>query len=163
MNMLDYQLVEKSDYDSAVEFALYTRQLLFPEIYHGQVPKDLQNFEQYYVHDPLGCCITVKDQNRIIGTIAYRAYDHRFDLNLPSNTVEVVKLFVLPVYRRKGIATKLCDMLFSHAKNNRITSLYLHTHPFLPAAEEFWTLQGFKVIKQEWIDTYDTIHMSKFL
>ncbi|MDX8253066.1 GNAT family N-acetyltransferase [Acinetobacter pittii] len=163
MNMFDYQLVEKSDYDSAVEFALYTRQQLFPEIYHAQVPKDLQNFEQYYVHDPLGCFITVKDQNRIIGTIAYRAYDHRFDLNLPSNTVEVVKLFVLPEYRRKGIATKLCDMLFSHAKNNRITSLYLHTHPFLPAAEEFWTLQGFKVIQREWIDTYDTIHMSKFL
>ncbi|MCG9516780.1 GNAT family N-acetyltransferase [Acinetobacter pittii] len=163
MNMFDYQLVEKSDYDSVVEFALYTRQQLFPEIYHGQVPKDLQNFEQYYVHDPLGCFITVKDQNRIIGTIAYQAYDHRFDLNLPSNTVEVVKLFVLPEYRRKGIATKLCDMLFSHAKNNRITSLYLHTHPFLPAAEEFWTLQGFKVIQREWIDTYDTIHMSKSL
>nr|WP_275661756.1 GNAT family N-acetyltransferase [Acinetobacter pittii] len=161
--MFDYQLVEKSDYDSVVEFALYTRQQLFPEIYHGQVPKDLQNFEQYYVHDPLGCFITVKDQNRIIGTIAYQAYDHRFDLNLPSNTVEVVKLFVLPEYRRKGIATKLCDMLFSHAKNNRITSLYLHTHPFLPAAEEFWTLQGFKVIQREWIDTYDTIHMSKSL
>ncbi|WP_336002999.1 GNAT family N-acetyltransferase [Acinetobacter pittii] len=163
MNMFDYQLVEKSDYDSAVKFALYTRQQLFPEIYHGQIPKDLQNFEQYYVHDPLGCFITVKDQNRIIGTIAYQAYDHRFDLNLPSNTVEVVKLFVLPEYRRKGIATKLCDMLFSHAKNNRITSLYLHTHPFLPAAEEFWTLQGFKVIQREWIDTYDTIHMSKSL
>lgn len=161
--MFDYQLVEKSDYDSAVEFALYTRQLLFPEIYQGQVPKDLQNFEQYYVHDPLGCFITVKDQNRMIGTIAYRVYDHRFDLNLPSNTVEVVKLFVLPEYRRKGIATKLCDILFSHAKNNRITSLYLHTHPFLPAAEEFWTLQGFEVIKREWIETYDTIHMSKSL
>lgn len=161
--MFDYQLVEKSDYNSAVEFALYTRQQLFPEIYHGQVPKDLQNFEQYYVHDPLGCFITVKDQNRIIGTIAYRAYDHRFDLNLPSNTVEVVKLFVLPEYRRKGIATKLCDILFSHAKNNRITSLYLHTHPFLPAAEEFWHLQGFDVIKRKWIDTYDTIHMSKSL
>lgn len=161
--MFYYQLVEKSDYDSAVEFALYTRQLLFPEIYHGQVPKDLQNFEQYYVQDPLGCFITVKDQNRIIGTIAYRVYDYRFDLNLPSNTVEVVKLFVLPEYRRKGIATKLCDILFSHAKNNRITSLYLHTHPFLPAAEEFWTLQGFEVIKREWIETYDTIHMSKSL
>ncbi|WP_224992027.1 GNAT family N-acetyltransferase [Acinetobacter pittii] len=163
MNMFDYQLVEKSGYDSAVEFALYTRQQLFPEIYHGQVPKDLQNFEQYYVHDPLGCFITVKDQNRIIGTIAYRTYDHRFDLNLPTNTVEVVKLFVLPEYRRSGIATKLCDMLFSHAQNNGITSLYLHTHPFLPAAEGFWTLQGFDVIKREWIETYDTIHMSKFL
>ncbi|EPW3854580.1 GNAT family N-acetyltransferase [Acinetobacter baumannii] len=163
MNMLNYQLVGKTDSESAVEFALYTRQLLFPEIYHGQVPKDLKNFGQYYVNDPLGCFITVKDKNRIVGTIAYRAYDHRFDLNLPSNTVEVVKLFVLPEYRRKGIATQLCDMLFSHAKNSEITTLYLHTHPFLPAAEEFWRLQGFEVIQREWIDTYDTIHMSKSL
>ncbi|MDO7538852.1 GNAT family N-acetyltransferase [Acinetobacter nosocomialis] len=160
---LRYQLVDKSDYASAVEFALYTRQLLFPEIYHGQIPKDLQNFEQSYVKDPLGCFITVKDQNRIIGTIAYRAYDHRFDLNLPTNTLEVVKLFVLPEYRRKGIATQLCNMLFSHAKNRAITTLYLHTHPFLPAAEKFWRLQGFDVIKREWIETYDTIHMSKSL
>ncbi|MGQ1058447.1 GNAT family N-acetyltransferase [Acinetobacter baumannii] len=163
MNMLNYQLVGKTDSESAVEFALYTRLLLFPEIYHGQVPKDLKNFGQYYVNDPLGCFITVKDKNRIIGTIAYRAYDHRFDLNLPSNTVEVVKLFVLPEYRRKGIATQLCDILFSHAQKNKITTLYLHTHPFLPAAEEFWHLQGFDVIKREWIDTYDTIHMSKSL
>lgn len=120
MNMLNYQVVGKTDYEPAVEFALYTRQLLFPEIYHGQIPKDLQNFEQSYVKDPLGCFITVKDQNRIIGTIAYRAYDHRFDLNLPSNTVEVVKLFVLPEYRRKGIATQLCNMLFSHAKTEQL-------------------------------------------
>ncbi|MEX7542333.1 GNAT family N-acetyltransferase, partial [Acinetobacter baumannii] len=27
----------------------------------------------------------------------------------------------------------------------------------------FWTLQGFEVIQREWIDTYDTIHMSKSL
>ena len=60
MNMLNYQLVGKTDSESAVEFALYTRQLLFPEIYHGQVPKDLKNFGQYYVNDPLGCFITVK-------------------------------------------------------------------------------------------------------
>jgi ribosomal protein S18 acetylase RimI-like enzyme len=79
-----------------------------------------KNFGQYYVNDPLGCFITVKDKNRIIGTIAYRAYDHRFDLNLPSNTVEVVKLFVLPEYRRNGIATQLCDMLFSHAKTMKL-------------------------------------------
>ncbi|WP_410469322.1 GNAT family N-acetyltransferase, partial [Acinetobacter pittii] len=26
-----------------------------------------------------------------------------------------VKLFVLPEYRRNGIATQLCNMLFSHA------------------------------------------------
>ena len=45
--ILGYEYVElsgsgKTDYASAVEFALYTRQLLFPEIYHGQIPKDLK-------------------------------------------------------------------------------------------------------------------------
>ncbi|MEZ6840541.1 GNAT family N-acetyltransferase [Acinetobacter baumannii] len=137
--------------------------MLFPEIYHGQIPKDLQNFEQHYVYDPLDCFITVKDQNRIIGTIAYRAYDHRFDLNLPLNTVEVVKLFVLPEYRRNGIATMLCKMLFSHAKTMLLLVCICILIHFLPAAEEFWTLQGFEVIQREWTDTYDTIHMSKSL
>ncbi len=47
MNMLNYQVVGKTDYESAVEFALYTRQLLFPEIYHGQVPKDLKNLNNF--------------------------------------------------------------------------------------------------------------------
>lgn len=69
MNMLNYQLVGKTDYESAVEFALYTRQLLFPEIYHGQVPKDLQNFEQFYVHDPLGCFIMVKDKTALLAPL----------------------------------------------------------------------------------------------
>ena len=137
MNMLNYQVVRKTDYEPAVEFALYTRQLLFPKIYYGHIPRDLKNFEQFYVHDRLGCFITVKDQNRIIGTIAYRAYDHRFDLNLPSKTVEVVKLFVLPEYRRNGIATMLCKMLFSYAQKNEITTLYLHTHPFCRRLKSF--------------------------
>lgn len=158
MNMLNYQLVGKTDYEAAVEFALYTRQLLFPEIYHGQIPKDLQNFEQHYVHDPLGCFITVKDKNRIIGTIAYRAYDHRFDLNLPSNTVEVVKLFVLPEYRRKGIATQLCKMLFSHAQKNEITTLYLHTHPFYRRLKSFGL---YKVLRL--FNANGSIRMTRFI
>ena len=101
----------------------------------------------------------VKDRNRIIGTVAYRTYDYRFDLDIPQNAVEVVKLFVLPEYRRQGIATKLCKMLFKHAKQQKIETLYLHTHPFLPAAEQFWQLQGYEVIKREWLKNYDTIHM----
>ena len=156
---LTYQCLQDQGQPQAIEFALYSRQLLFPELYNASMPKDIEYFEQYYLDSRLGCFIVVKDQDRIIGTVAYRAYDHRFDLDIPENSVEVVKLFVLPEYRRQGIATKLCQMLFEQAKRQKIETLYLHTHPFLPAAEKFWQLQGFQVIKREWLKTYDTIHM----
>ena len=160
MNMnLDYQLLQPQDHQQAIEFALYSRQLLFPELYQAKIPQDIKHFEKYYIESALGCFIVVKDRNRIIGTVAYRTYDYRFDLDIPQNAVEVVKLFVLPEYRRQGIATKLCKMLFKHAKQQKIETLYLHTHPFLPAAEPFWQLQGYEVIKREWLKNYDTIHM----
>lgn len=155
---LTYETLRSAD-QSAIQFALASRQLLFPELYGACIPKDIEQFEQYYINSPLGCFMVVKDQARIIGTIAYRAYDGRFDLDVAQGAAEVVKLFVLPEYRRQGIATQLCQLLFKHAEQHGIETLYLHTHPFLPAAEKFWCLQGFDMIKREWLKTYDTIHM----
>lgn len=160
---LVYQLLEPSDDKSAIAFALRSRQLLFPELYTAKIPKDIEHFVQYYMQSDQGCFIVVKDHDQIIGTVAYRAYDDRFDLDIPAKAVEVVKLFVLPEYRRQGIATKLCQMLFRHAQQRNILHLYLHTHPFLPAAEFFWQLQGFNTVHREQISTYDTIHMFKQL
>lgn len=159
----NYQLLIPNDYSAAIQFSLQSRQLLFPELYQAQIPKDIANFEQYYIDNALGCFIVVKDLEGIIGTIAYRAYDGRFDLDIATSAVEVVKLFVLPEYRRQGIATKLCQLLFEHGKQKGMETFYLHTHPFLPAAETFWRLQGFKLVKREWLKTYDTIHMLKSL
>ena len=158
---LSYEILQPADYAAAIKFALASRVLLFPELYGAQLPKDIVNFEQYYINSPLGCFIVVKDNDKIIGAIAYRGYDQRFDLEIPQGAVEVVKLFVLPEYRRLGIATKLCQLLFEQATQRGIQDLYLHTHPFLPAAEQFWCLQGFKVIKREQLTMYDTIHMAR--
>lgn len=59
-----------------------------------QIPKDIQEFDQYYIDSDLGCFIVVKDKGKIIGTVAYRKYDQRFDLGIAADAVEVVKLFV---------------------------------------------------------------------
>ena len=133
---LTYEILQSAD-QSAIQFALESRQLLFPELYGACIPKDIAQFEQYYVDSPLGCFIVVKDQAKIIATIAYRAYDGRFDLDVGQGAIEVVKLFVLPEYRRQGIATQLFQLVFAHAEQQGIQTLYLHTHPFLPAAEQF--------------------------
>lgn len=156
-----YELVQPKDYAAAVEFALYTRQLLFPELYQGQIPKDLADFAAHYVQDRLGAFWLAKQGDEIIATAAYRAYNYRFDLAIAPQAVEVVKLFVQPEYRRLGIASILCTHLFEHAAQQGINDFYLHTHPFLPAAELFWQLQGFHLLRREQLSCYDTIHMFK--
>ncbi|MBJ9985677.1 GNAT family N-acetyltransferase [Acinetobacter sp. S40] len=155
------ELLQPADVSQATQFAIYTRQLLFPEVYQSTLPHDLTHFSATYLNDPHGACLVVKDKYKIIGMVAYRSYNHRFQLDLPLNSVEVVKLFIQPEYRRQGLASQLCHALFEHAQQQNIWHFYLHTHPFLPAAEYFWQKQGFQVIHREWLAHYDTIHMFK--
>lgn len=155
------QRLQSNDITQATEFAIQTRQLLFPEVYQSVLPYDLTHFQDVYIHHPQGACFVVKDEQKIIGMIAYRAYNHRFALDIPKDSVEVVKLFIQPDYRRRGLASRLCDALFKYATQQKIEHFYLHTHPFLPAAEHFWAKQGFDIIYRQDIQNYDTIHMFK--
>ena len=74
------------------------------------------------------------------------------DLPLPSppnsscKIVEVVRLFVLPQYRRRGLAAALFQSLQEHAFAAGVQCMYLHTHPFLPGAIGFWEKQGFQLV-----------------
>ncbi|KAG9203152.1 hypothetical protein G6514_003069 [Epicoccum nigrum] len=60
--------------------------------------------------------------------------------------VEVVRLFVLPRYRRCGLAATLFQSLQEHAFASGVQCMYLHTHPFLPGAIRFWEKQGFELV-----------------
>lgn len=155
------QPLSNQDLDQAINFAIHTRILLFPEVYEKALPYELTHFSETYIQDPLGACWIIKDQDRIIAMIAYRAYNRRFQLDLPHHCVELVKLFVEPQYRKQGFAQQLCKTLFEYAAQKNIHHFYLHTHPFLTGAEYFWQQQGFEVIHRELIQEYDTIHMFK--
>lgn len=162
---LQIERLRDTDIEQAKQFALASRLLLFPEVYQSAIPADIVHFQRLYLEHDLGCFIVAKSADRIIGSVAYRAYDGHFRLPMSQHlsTVEVVKLFVDPDYRRQGIANALCQCLFEHAQAVQIEQLYLHTHPFLPAAEYFWQKHGFQQIKREWIAQYDTIHMQRLL
>lgn len=90
-----------------------------------------------------------------------KAYDWRFcNLDLAHDRVsEVVKLYVDPVYRRSGVASCLFDRLKQSAETKGIGSLYLHTHPFLTGARDFWEKQGFVLLKEDRDSPFQTIHM----
>jgi len=72
-----------------------------------------------------------------------------------------VRLFVEPEYRRGGLGRRLYGALKDLAREEGVEVLYLHTHPFLPGAIEFWQRLGFVILDVEDDPVWQTTHMQR--
>ncbi|MGK9127464.1 GNAT family N-acetyltransferase [Olivibacter sp. SA151] len=163
---INIEQVQENHIQTVVDFVVQSRKLLFPMLTHDTIPLDLLHFETTYLHNSQGCFLIAKSaSDHIVACIGMKAYDHRFQrLNYQDViTSEVVKLFVDPAYRRNGLATELLAKLKSIAFARGIGRLYLHTHPFLTGAYEFWLHCGFQFTYQEVDPIFQTIHMEMSL
>ncbi|AYN15604.1 N-acetyltransferase [Pseudomonas monteilii] len=143
-----------------VAFVESARRELFPMLVAAPLPHDLAHFAETYL-DGAGCFLEARDDGRLVAVIGYVPYDHRFaQLDYHAErVVEVVRLFVLPAYRRQGLAGALFSALRERAVQAGIDCLYLHTHPFLPGAIAFWERHGFAVVDVEQDPVWQTTHM----
>ncbi|MBI6917779.1 GNAT family N-acetyltransferase [Pseudomonas monteilii] len=143
-----------------VAFVESARRELFPMLAAAPLPHDLAHFAETYL-DGAGCFLEARDDGRLVAVIGYVPYDHRFvQLDYHAErVVEVVRLFVLPAYRRQGLAGALFSALREQAVQAGIDCLYLHTHPFLPGAIAFWKRHGFAVVDVEQDPVWQTTHM----
>ncbi|MBK5548176.1 GNAT family N-acetyltransferase [Pseudomonas sp. TH04] len=158
------QFVTGADVPAARAFVLQARAELFPTHSASGVPDDLARFEAVYLHGD-GQFLIARAEGRIVAAIGYLPYDGRFpQLNYQGlKTVEVVRLFVLPAFRRFGLAGQLYRALEAQARADRVAVVYLHTHPFLPGAIDFWARQGFEVVDVEADPVWRTTHMQRHL
>jgi GNAT superfamily N-acetyltransferase len=140
--------------DEVVVFINNARRDMFPELC-AQLKDDAARWVQS------GCFLAARDEKRLIATIGYVPYDHRFSqLDYSGRkTVEVVRLYVLPEKRRCGLAAVLFEELKEKAMEEGVEVLYLHTHPFLPGAVAFWEKRGFQVVDVEDDRVWRTTHM----
>ncbi|PKV63516.1 GNAT family N-acetyltransferase [Pontibacter ramchanderi] len=160
--MIQIKAVEKERIPELVRYVMDFRKELFPMIDHSQLPPDLARFEAAYIEDRYAAFLIATDlSGAIVGTIGMRPYDHRFKhLNYKGQlTAEVQKLYVEPSLRELGLGTLLFNGLKEEAERKGIETLYLHTHPFLSGAREFWSKQGFQLVCQDETPVYQTIHM----
>ncbi len=156
--------VTTADIPEVLAFVLEARAELFPKLDATGMPADLAHFEAIYVRGD-GRFLVACDQGQIVAAIGYLPYDGRFpQLNYQGQkTVEVVRLFVLPAFRRLGLARALYLALEAQAKADRVAVMYLHTHPFLPGAIDFWLRQGFEVVDVDADPVWRTTHMQHTL
>ena len=151
---------QAADLPAAIAFVMQARAELFPKLAAAGLPADLEQFAQVYLHGA-GRFVLARCNGEIVAAIGYLPYDHRFSqLDYHGQkVVEVVRLFVLPAYRRGGLAGELYRALRALAVADAVQVLYLHTHPFLPGAIGFWQKHGFEIIDIEADPVWQTTHM----
>lgn len=154
------QAVSEADIGEVLNFVLAARAELFPKLSATGMPDDLARFAEVYLGGK-GRFLIARQQGQIVASIGYLPYDRRFArLAWPDrNVVEIVRLFVLPSQRRSELAGALYRTLKEMALADGVELIYLHTHPFLPGAIEFWQRQGFEIIEVDADPVWQTTHM----
>lgn len=146
---------------AVVDFVMRSRAEIFPLLDASVLPPDLAAFAAVYREGGGARFLLARDAGRVVASIAYLPYDQRFaQLDYAGRrTVEIVRLFVLPEYRGAGLASALYRALAAKARDAGVQVLYLHTHPFLPGAIEFWRRHGFAIVDVESDPVWQTTHM----
>jgi len=162
MEKITIHQVETADAATILPYVIGCRKLLFPMLDHGNPPKDLAFFVENYLESTTGVFLQARTSDgRLAGVIGMMPYDYRFPhLEIDAqSTVEVARLFVEPEFRRTGLGTQLFEALKAIAAQKKIQRLYLHTHPFLTGAYEFWLNQGFTLLDYRIETGFQTLHM----
>ncbi|KAF5721327.1 GNAT family acetyltransferase [Fusarium globosum] len=169
MSNITIQPATHDEIPTIVDFITKARADMFPFLDQSSsdqmAQKELDIFKQRYLDHPRGVFLTAHSDGRLIATIGYVAYDGRFShISLESeNVVEIVRLYVDPEWRRAGLASRLFDTLVETARRSGIKQLYLHTHPFLPNAINFWKGKEFSAITVDEDPVWQTTHMKRSL
>lgn len=157
--------VQSNEIEEVIEFAMRVRAEVFPMIDPSVLPKDFQHFtEQYLDRDDAIFLVARLGGKGVVGSIGVVPYDARIQAiegRYPVDAAaEIVKCYVDPAYRRYGIGSLLVQELEQFVTRMRYTTLYLHTHRFLPGAVDFWERQGFTCIAEEQ-NEWQIVHMDK--
>ncbi|KAL2113204.1 hypothetical protein VUR80DRAFT_4911 [Thermomyces stellatus] len=154
-----------NDVPTIVNFTRAARIDMFPMVdalsHDEHANRELATFEQTYLDHPDGAFLIARVNGLLVATIAYVPYDYRFpQLHLgQGRTVEVVRLYVDPAFRRTGLASQLFAALAKTARERGVEQMYLHTHPFLAGAVRFWEKSGFSIMHVEDDPVWQTTHM----
>ncbi|MBW7474013.1 GNAT family N-acetyltransferase [Paenibacillus oenotherae] len=162
---MDYRIVS-ADADRGAEikdFVLAQMGDLYPPGTYYENPHDLMFFEEVYIRSPNACFFIAEDASGvIIGTAAVRPYDRRFpevEPALGSGPVcEIVKFYIHPDKRRKGIGARLYAQAERFAREAGYAESCLHTSLYLPGGYPFWQSRGY--LQRYW-ESEVIVHMSK--
>lgn len=107
---------------------VFVREFIYPRL------SDVDNAETEYADRALFLCAMAEDE--IVGTGAIRRFDDR--------ECEMVRMFVAPLCRNRGIARAIADELIGFARNAGYNRIRLCSNNALTASHRLYEKMGFQ-------------------
>ncbi|WP_100405209.1 GNAT family N-acetyltransferase [Bacillus solitudinis] len=161
--MIDIHEVRKGEIEQVSTFLLATMEEVYPFPLSDASRRDLSEMEALFIKREKATIITAYISGQVVGTIAVRPYDGRIGVlenryHLET-TCELIKCYVDKQLRQKGVGSLLFESAVQFCKQANYTTMYLHTHRFLPGGLTFWKKKGFQLIVEE--SQLETVHMEQ--
>lgn len=167
---MNFTIKKLSDNSSDIEDAKNFLYGQIRKVYDiGPTPKfhyDIEGIREYYILPSNNAIFVAYDGDKIVATVAIRAYDKDYEffrgIYTKENTASIWRLMVDEDYRRQGLARRLVNLIEEFAREHGYVRIYLNTHRYLDSAMVFWESLGYEITVEE--DDYDeTNHMVKNL
>ena len=158
--------IEAADIDQTQRFLLSHCQELYGTVSIRQ-RQDIENLAERYISPERNTFLGAFTlDGALIGTIAVTGYDDRIAAlkgrySLPT-TAEIGRFYIEQQIRRQGIGSGLLEKILEFCCRHDYTSIYLHTHRYLPGGFNFWQKQGFRIVLDEG-GSDQIVHMEKCL
>lgn len=127
--------------------------------------EDFLKLEKYYLN-PRSCFYVLINSGEIIGTIAARPYDKKYEYFKNKynsvNTLSIWRHYINKDLRSKGFGSKLLSKVLLFANKKDYQYLYLHTQKTIKGSLEYWLAKGFKATEDVG-DEFYTVHMEKVI
>ncbi|WP_332696929.1 GNAT family N-acetyltransferase [Halalkalibacter lacteus] len=162
--MIDVREVKKEEIQPVSQFLLKTMGEVYPFPLSEASMRDLNEMATLFIKRKDATILAAFLNGKVVGTIAVRPYDGRITslgnrYNLQT-TCEIIKCYVDKDSRKQGIGTLLLEAAIDFCKQARYSTIYLHTHRFLPGGLTFWKKKGFQITLDEQGEL-ETIHMEQ--
>ncbi len=128
--------IEDLSIEAFSEYREYVPALIYEAYY-----QDLRNLGKYWDEADV---LVAEESGEIAGSVQFYSDASTEGLGLPSQWAGFRKLVVPPSKRGRGIGKMLIEACIATASNNRVSTVGIHTAPFMTAARHLYEAMAFK-------------------
>lgn len=166
-NAFAIRIVTQKDLPAIEEFLLYHLETLFTKQGYSARTGEVSKLTEHFITPETSNLWVAYDRhNAVAGIIAACSYDDRIEQvkgRYPKENVgEICRCYVRMSLRRQGIGSKLLQEAETFCVEKGYTTIYLHTHHFLPGGFQFWKKNNY-IPFADVGDEYQTVHLEKKL
>lgn len=146
---MEYRIADKSDCKDLTNLRMEMRKELEVDFCEEILFEKTFDFFSRNIENKSHIALVCEDNKTIIGTVGLTLFEMLPTMNNPNGKVaRLMNMYVIPQYRRKGIARKMLELAIAYAKENSCNKIILNPSKI---GKQLYLDYGFQMLNDEYV------------